>query len=122
MNSYISLNRPRGLLRFVWLEIASLCVLSVKNSLNSILKKVAVPPTPWEQKPKFAAFYYKARLLRECFHVHFLLKPISHLVLQLFGGCWMNLDVEIRPHLLIVPRIVSYTIEMESSWSICNYF
>ena len=107
MNFYIGLNRQRRLLRFVCLEIALLCVLSVKNSLNSILKKVAVPPTPWEQKPKFAPFHYKARLLRECFHVHFLLKPISHLVLQLFGGCWMNLDVKIRPHLLKAPRIVS---------------
>lgn len=122
MNFYIGLNRQGRLLRFVWLEIASLCVFSVNNLPNSILKKVAVPFTEWEQKPKFAAFHYGARLLRECFHVHFLLKPIFFLVLQRFGVFWMNLDVEVRPHLLILPRIVSLTMEMECSWPICNYF
>ena len=107
MNFYIGLSRQGRLLRFIWLEIASLCVLSVKNSPNSILKKVPVPPTEWEQKPKFFGFHYTARLLRECFHVHFLLKPISYLVLPRFGGFWMNLDVEVRPHLLMLARIVS---------------
>ena len=93
MNFYIGLKRQGRLLRFAWLESASLFVLSVKNSPNSILKKVAVPLTEWEQKPKFAAFRYKARPLRECFHVHFLLKLISFLVHQRFGGFWMNLDL-----------------------------